>query len=125
MISRYGNRQTTPTSLRLAQIGERVGKDIIKSFNHRVSDLLLNPFAFGLPIIQCSNRCVTQARIVIAGVDHRDMGWQVIEKPIRQAAKCRQRNGENHGFDVCNRSPDVCGFCINFTRKITHAINSA
>ena len=78
-----------------AHFQEALEVDVVECLDDRTADLLRDPRALRLTILDRSDATVT-ARIVVAGVDHDDLGRHARKEIARQIWHGPLGNGDDH-----------------------------
>src|SRR5207244_2084821 len=79
---------------RVAAVEQVLRVDVVEDLDHRLADLLGNPRALGLTVLDRVDPAVA-LRVVVACVNHRNALGSVVEEILRQARHGLLRNADN------------------------------
>ena len=96
VVARHGQCIAPRAAGRAAEIHQVLGIDIIERLDHGPAQLLLDPLAFGDPVLDFVDAAIAFARIVITGVDDHHVAGDAGKQVFRQIADLRLGNRDHH-----------------------------
>ena len=96
VVARHGQCIAPGAASGAAEIHQMLGIDIIERLDHGPAQLLLDPLAFGHPVLDLVDAAIAFTRVVITGVDDHHVAGDAGKQVFRQIADFRLGNRDHH-----------------------------